>query len=58
MELSKIMLELNIENYLVLEYLMQFIGNPIRGKSDAKYIINNNFARIITNSYDFLPRND
>ena len=57
MELSKIMLELNIENYLVLEYLMQFIGNPRRGKSDAKYIINNNFARIITDSYDFLPRN-
>ena len=36
---------------------MQFIGNPIRGKSDAKYIINNNFARIITDSFDFLPRN-
>ena len=36
---------------------MQFIGNSIRRKSDAKYIIDNNFARIITDSYNFLPRN-
>ena len=50
------MMQLDIKNYLALEYIIQFMIGLIEksGKSIAKYIINDNFERIRIGSYNSL----
>ena len=49
-------MEPDIYNDLALEYIMPFKQDYlISEKSDAKYIINHNFARIRIDSNNYLP---